>query len=160
LNIRLVNLKTLVAYASKSGTTEQTAQIIAETLRETIGLEVELVNVRKDKTNISQYDNIVIGAGVRAGKVYGEVSDLLKQDFGSKKIAFFVCCGGAGDPAKYDESCNKYLKGVLAKYPNLKTVATETFGGRMKMLGKQLFDNVDPAKIRTWAEKLGSELTK
>jgi menaquinone-dependent protoporphyrinogen IX oxidase len=160
LNIRLVNLKTLVTYASKSGATEQTAIIIAETLKKKCGLEVDLTNLREEKTNILQYDNIVVGAGVRAGKVYGEALDFLKKDFGSKKVAFFVCCGGAGDPAKYNESCSKYLTDVLAKYPNLKTVAKEAFGGRMKMLGKQLFDNVDPEKIRDWAENLGSILTK
>ena len=42
---------------------------------------------------------------------------------------------------------------MLAKYPNLKTIATEAFGGRMKMLGKTLFDNVDPAKVRAWGER-------
>jgi hypothetical protein len=102
----------------------------------------------------------VVGAGVRAGKVYSEALDFLKQDFGNKKIAFLVCCGRAGDPKNYDESCTKYLPNVLAKYPNLKTVATEAFGGRMKMLGKTLFDNVDPAKIRTWTVTLGSKLAE
>jgi hypothetical protein len=43
---------------------------------------------------------------------------------------------------------------VLANYPILKTVATEAFGGRMKLLGKKIFDNFDREKIRLWAEKL------
>jgi menaquinone-dependent protoporphyrinogen oxidase len=151
--------KTLVAYASKSGATEQVAKIVAEVL-EKHGLEVELANLRKGSPNIAQYENVVVGGGVRAGKVYSEALDFLKEDFSNKKVAFFVCCGGAGDPKSYDESCTKYLIDVLAKYPNLKTVASEAFGGRMKMLGKTLFDNVDPAKICTWAENLGSKLAE
>jgi menaquinone-dependent protoporphyrinogen oxidase len=152
--------KTLIAYASKSGATEQAAKIVADVLKERHELEVELANLRKDSPNIAQYENIVVGSGVRANKVYSEALDFLKQDFSNKKVAFFVCCGGAGDPKNYDESCTKYLTNVLAKYPNLKAVATEAFGGRMKMLGKTLFDNVDPAKIRAWAETLGSKLAE
>ena len=152
--------KTLIAYASKSGATEQAAKIVGEVLKEKFGLEVELANLRKDSLNIVKYENVVIGSGVRAGKVYGEALDFLKQDFGNKKVAFFVCCGGAGDPKNYDESCIKYLTDVLANYPNLKTVATEAFGGRMKILGKTIFDNIDPDKIRAWAEILGGKLSK
>ena len=96
--------------------------------------------------------------GVRGGKVYGEALDFLKQDFGNRKVAFFVCCGGAGDPKNYQASCTKYVANVLVKYPNLKTVSTEAFGGRMKLLGKTLFDNVDKDKIRVWAETLQNKL--
>lgn len=52
----------------------------------------------------------------------------------------------------------KYVANVLVKYPNLKTVSTEAFGGRMKLLGKTLFDNVDKDKIRVWAETLQNKL--
>lgn len=101
-----------------------------------------------------EYDNIVVGSGVRVGKVYSEALKFLKQDFEAKKVAFFVCCGDAGDPEKCEEACTKYLTGVLANYPNLKTVSTEAFGGRMKVLGKTVFDKFDPNKIRNWAEKI------
>jgi len=151
---------TLIAYASKSGATEQVAKIIEEVLKEKPGLEVELANLRKGSPDIAQYENVVVGAGVRAGKVYSEALDFLKQDFSNKKVAFFVCCGGAGDPKKYDESCANYVTNVLANYPNLKPVATEAFGGRMKMLGKTLFDNVDPVKVRAWAETLADKLAE
>jgi menaquinone-dependent protoporphyrinogen oxidase len=152
--------KTLVAYASKSGATEQAAQIIVNVLKEKFGLEVDLANLRKDSPNITQYENVVVGAGVRGGKVYSEALAFLKQEFGNRKLAFFVSCGGAGNPKKYEESCDKYLTKVLANYPNVKAIATEAFGGHMKILGKTIFNNVDPAKIRIWAENLGSKLVK
>jgi menaquinone-dependent protoporphyrinogen IX oxidase len=151
--------KTLVAYASKSGATKEAAEVIANALQTKYSFKVDLVDLRKSSPNVAEYSNVVVGAGVRAGKVYGEALDFLNRDFGERKVAFFVCCGGAGDPKKYDESCTKYVTDVLAKYPNLKTVATEAFGGRMTLLGKKVFDNVDPEKIRAWAETLGSKLT-
>ena len=49
---------------------------------------------------------------------------------------------------------------MLAYYPNVKPVATEAFGGRMKILGKLLFDNVDFAKIHAWAEILGKKFAE
>jgi hypothetical protein len=63
-----------------------------------------------------------------------------------------VCCCGAGDPKNYEKSCAKYVNEVLAKYPNVKTVATEAFGGRIKVLGRTLFNNIDAEKIRLWTE--------
>ncbi len=151
--------KTLVAFVSKGGATKEASEIIADILKEKYKFTVDLVDLKKHSPNLEEYDNIVIGAGVRVGKVYGKALKFLKQDFGDRKVAFFVCSGDAGDPEKYEEACTKYIIGVLANYPHVKTVATEAFGGRMKMLGKTMFDKFDPAKIRTWAENLGSKLT-
>ncbi len=123
-------------------------------------MEVDVVNLRKGSPDLAQYKNVVVGAGVRAGRVYGEGLNFLKQDFGSRKVAFFVCCGGAGDPKTYDNSCTKYLTQTLANYPDVKPVATEAFGGRMKILGKTVFDNLDAAKIRGWAETLGKKFAE
>jgi menaquinone-dependent protoporphyrinogen IX oxidase len=149
--------KTRVAFASKGGATKETSEIIADVLKNKFRFDVDLLDLRKSSENIMVYSNIIIGAGVRGRKVYREVLDFLNQDFGQRKLAFFVCCGGAGDPKNYEESCEKYVKEVLAKYPNVKTVATEAFGGRMKMLGRTLFNNIDAEKIRVWAEALGGK---
>jgi menaquinone-dependent protoporphyrinogen oxidase len=146
--------KTLIAYASKGGATKEASEIIAEVLRDKHKFEVDLVNLRKFSPKLGEYDTVVVGAGVRGGKVYGEALRFLEQDFGGKKVAFFVCCGGAGDPNNYDDSCAKYLTEVLANYSSLKTVAAEAFGGRMKLLWKTVFDYFNPDKIREWAEKL------
>ncbi|MGD8543772.1 MAG: flavodoxin domain-containing protein [Candidatus Bathyarchaeota archaeon] len=151
--------KTLVAFASKGGATKEASEIIADALKEKHKFTVDLVNLKKKSPNLEEYDNIVIGSGVRNGKVYDKALKFLKQDFGDRKIAFFVCSGDAGDPNKYEEAYTKYITDVLANYPNIRTVAAEAFGGRMKMLWKTVFNNFDPAKIRAWAEKLGSKLT-
>ena len=150
--------RTLVAYASKGGATRETSELIAEVLRDKFKFEIDLLDLRKGSGKILDYQNVIVGAGVRGGKIYGEALDFLNQDFGDRRVAFFVCCGGAGDPKNYEESCTKYVTEVLAKYPKVKAVATEAFGGRMKMLGKTLFDNVDVGKIRVWAEALGNKL--
>jgi menaquinone-dependent protoporphyrinogen IX oxidase len=65
--------KTLVAFETKSGATEEYTRRIAEVLGSKFQLEVDLVNLKKqDAKDWSQYQNIVIGGGVRADKVYGK----------------------------------------------------------------------------------------
>ena len=89
----LIN-KTLIAYASKGGATEEAAKIIADGLKSKYDLDVDVVNLRKDKkklSNLDQYTNVVVGSGIRQGKGYNEALDFLKQDFGDKRVAFFVC---------------------------------------------------------------------
>ena len=41
--------KTLIAYASKGGATEEAAKIIADRLKSKYDLDVNIVNLRKDK---------------------------------------------------------------------------------------------------------------
>jgi len=151
--------KTLVAYATKSGVTGESANIIAEVLREKYGFDVEVLNLKEQpKPDFSQYDNIFIGSGIRMGRWYGKAEDLLKNDFEGKKVVIFLSACSAGDPKSHDEAVTKYLDNVLAKYPHLKPVAMGAFGGRMKMFGKVKADTCDPEKVRSWAEEVGRML--
>lgn len=155
--------KTLVAYMSKGGASKEAAKIIADVLKSKHKLDVEVADLKKDKKkllNLDQYSHVVVGAGVRSGKVYDEALNFLKRDFCDKKLAFFTCSGDGGSPEKYEEAYKKYVTDVLADYTNLKTVSTEAFGGRQKMLGRTVFDNFNPDKIFLWAEKLANKLTE
>lgn len=152
--------KTLVAFESKSGATEESARKIADVLRSKFKLEVDLVNLKKQEiSDYSEYQNIVIGGGVRAGKVYSKALKCLENDFSGKKVAFFVSSGDAGDPEKYQQAKEEYVDNVLANYPNVKLVATEAFGGRMKILWKTISDTTNLAKVETWAEELGKKFS-
>lgn len=147
--------KTLIVYESKSGATEESARKIAEVLRSKFQLEVDLVNLKKQNMpDCSQYSNIVIGGGVRAGKVYSKALKCLENDFNQKKVAFFVSSGDAGDPEKYQKAKSEYVDNVLDNYPNVKPVATEAFGGKMKVLWKT-WDYTNLTKVESWAEELG-----
>jgi menaquinone-dependent protoporphyrinogen oxidase len=151
-------MKTLIAYESKGGATEASAQKIAETLRNKYSLEVDLVDLKEQRVpDLSQYQNIVLGGGVRAGKVYSKTLQFLERDMGGKKVAFFVSSGQAGDPKGHGDAKAKFVEGTLANYPNVKPISTEAFGGKMKILGKTIFNNIDLAKVEAWAEELGKK---
>jgi len=153
--------KTLIAYETKGGATEESARKIAEVLRSKFQLEVDLVDLKEQKApDCAQYQNIVIGGGVRAGKVYSKALKCLENDYRGKKAAFFVSSGNAGDPEKYQQAKVKFVENVLANYPNVKPVSTEAFGGRRKILGKTVFDNLDIAKVEAWADELGKKFAE
>ena len=157
---RMTQNRTLIAYETKGGATEESARKIADVLRSKYQLEVDLVDLKKQNiSDCSQYHNIVIGGGVRGGKVYHKALKCLENDFSGKKVAFFVSSGDAGDPEKYQQAKIKYVENVLANYPNVKPVATEAFGGRMKILGRTVWDNTDLARVEAWAEELGNKFS-
>jgi len=153
--------KTLVAYESKGGATEEASKKIADTLRSKYQLDVDLVDLGVEKIpDCTQYRNVVVGGGVRAGKVYGKTLKCLETDFSGRQVAFFICAGGAGDAKTYEKSKAQYAEQTIAKYPKIVPVGVEAFGGRMTILGKKVIDNLDLAKVEAWAELLGQKFTQ
>lgn len=148
--------KTLIVYVSKSGVTEENAKIISNILNSNYGFEVDLINLKENsKPDLSQYDNIIIGSGIRMARWYGKANKFLKNDFKDKKVAIFLSSGTAGDPETYQEAIIKYIDKKLTKNPHIKPVLTEAFGGRYSN-----FDYTDPEKVKTWAKQLGKKLSE
>ncbi len=153
--------KTLIAYETKGGATGESARKIAEILRSKYGLEVDLVDLKKQKpASLEQYRNVVIGGGVRAGKVYEKALKFLENDLSGKRVAFFVSSAEAGTPGSYEKAKAKFVESELANHPKIVPVSTEAFGGRIKILGKTVTDNRDMAKVEAWAEELGAKFTQ
>jgi menaquinone-dependent protoporphyrinogen oxidase len=155
--------KTLIAYETKAGATEEVARKIADVLRSKYQLEVDLVDLKEQNTpDLTQYRNVVVGAGVRGGRVYSNALKFLKNDFNGKKVAFFVSSSWAGTPKQdsYEAAKAKFVENTLTKYPNINAVSTEAFGGRIRYFRKTMLDNTNPAKVEAWAEELGKKFTQ
>jgi len=152
--------KTLTAFATKGGVTEEAACVIANVIRQKYSFEVDVVNLRKNPSpNLTQYKNTFIGSGVRMGRWYKQALKFLENNFEDKNVVIFLSSCEAGDPKSHEQAITKYIKNVLEKYPHVKPVAVEAFGGRMKMLGKTIKDNCDMEKVRAWVEEVGKKLT-
>lgn len=151
--------KTLVVYVTKGGATREAAELVAETLREKSGLEVDVVDLKKQKhPDLSSYSNVVVGGGVRMGGVYGEAVEFMKQDFTGKCIAAFICAALSKNSAKQENLAERYITQGFASKTNL--VSREAFGGCIKIFGKTVADGRDPEKIQAWAEELGKKFTE
>ena len=147
--------RTLIAYATHGGTTEDYAKAIASVLTEEVKMHVELVNLRKDHNpNLMLYRNVIVGMGIRRFKIYKEGAKFLeKTDFGDRKVVIFV---SALMPR--DHVIEKYIDKIIQKNPKLKPIAVEVLGGRMKVLGRAISDKTDIEKSKTWAREIVEQL--
>jgi menaquinone-dependent protoporphyrinogen oxidase len=86
-------MKTLIIYGTRYGATAETSEEIARVLREE-GFDVKVANAKKEKIeDISEYELVIVGSGMRMGKWTGEADDFLKnfrKELDQKKLAIFV----------------------------------------------------------------------
>lgn len=154
--------KTLIVYETKLGASKGAATKIAEVLQVKFGLEVDVVNLKNENElpSMERYGNVVVGAGVRGGRIYGKALKFLKNDLSNKNVAFFVCCSWAGTPGSYENAKKKFIDKTVVKYPNIRFVSAEAFGGCIRYFGKTMLDNTDLGKVEAWAEELGKKFTQ
>ncbi len=148
--------KTLVAYFSKGGASGMYAQIVAEVLG-SHGHSVDLVNLeQRGKPDLTGYDNVVVGTGVRIGRVYRKGRKFLRrEELGGKRLAIFLSSGIAVDDAA--QSKEKFLTPLLRKY-ELAPLMCDALPGKIPGPGGKLEDKTDSQRARSWAEELASKL--
>ena len=91
--------RTLIAYASRAGSTAEVAETIGEVLRER-GLDVDVRSVR-DVTDIAQYDALVLGSAIWAGKPLPELLKFMagqRDALAGVPVAYFILCEMLRDP--------------------------------------------------------------
>jgi menaquinone-dependent protoporphyrinogen oxidase len=127
----------LVTYASRYGSTQEVAEAVAATLREH-GLEVDLQPMRTVQT-LEGYGAVVLGAPLYIGHWHKDAKNFLAQHREAllqRPVAMFTL-GPTQPDEKEWEGVRTQLDQELARYPWLKPVALELFGGKY-----------DPAKLR------------
>jgi menaquinone-dependent protoporphyrinogen IX oxidase len=130
-------MKTLIAFCTRYGATESTCEEIANTLRDS-GFDVRVVNTKKEKVkDISEYDLILIGAGMQMMRWCKESEKFLEkfqEDLRTKKTAIFVSSGSRavlkydGKKEEMENEWQKHLVDKAEKY-SLNPVALGMFGG-------------------------------
>ncbi|DAC72925.1 MAG TPA: hypothetical protein DSN98_02890 [Thermoplasmata archaeon] len=150
--------KTLVAYFSKGGASEEYAKVIAETLTAN-GLAVEIRNLANDIPDITAFDTVVLGTGVRMGMVYRRWRKVLKQKaLRDKRLFLFLSSGTAiEDP---NRAVEKFLRPVVDKY-GLKPASLISFPGKTpekwaKLDGQK--ETMKPETANAWAQMIASQI--
>ena len=168
-------MKTLIAYATRYGSTTRTAELLAEVLGKAGANDVTVMDARKvGRAKLADYDAFIVGSSIAMGRWKGSAKKLLPRLASTgKPVAVFVTAGGVlsgrepgSDPAapvtkpleqRESEAIERYLR-PAAEAAGLKPVAEAAFGGRMAMFGKEQFNNWDGERIKAWGESLASKL--
>jgi menaquinone-dependent protoporphyrinogen IX oxidase len=149
-----MNSKTLVAYFTKGGASEEYAKIIAETLTEN-RLVVEICNLAQDIPEVAAFDTVVLGTGVRMFRVYRPWKKVLKQKALSDKHLFMFLSSGTAIEEP-DKAVEKFLHPLVEKY-NLKPTSLVSFPGKIpekwaKLDGQK--ETMTPEKAKAWAQEI------
>lgn len=124
-------MKTLIIYASKTGTTEKCAKNIESKLEDAI-----TVNIHDKNEDITKYDLIIIGTPIRMGMIDKNMKKFLssnKEYLKSKNTAYFICCG-------FNENWKKYYEQNISKDLLQKAIIYDTFGGELDIEKQKSFD--------------------
>lgn len=124
-------MKTLIIYASKTGTTEECAKKIHSQLKNS-----KIINIAKQKEDINKYDLIVVGSPIRMGMIDKKIKSFLNSNIEilkSKKAAYFICCG-------FNENWKNYYEQNIPKDLLDSAIIYDTFGGIMDMQKQKGFD--------------------
>ena len=166
----------LIAYATKYGSTQDVAEKIAATLREG-GLAVDLKPVKQVKT-LDGYRAVVVGAPLYIGSWLKDAQRFLtQQQIALEKLPVAIFSLGPTRAGEDVADVRASLDVQVSKYPWLKPVAVELFGGKYDpaklrfpdtllaalpaspLHGVPASDIRDWAAIRAWANTLPEKLT-
>ncbi len=125
-------MKTLIVYASKTGTTEKCAGIIGQKLK-----DATIINLSaRQNEDVNKYDKIIIGTPIRMGMIHKKVKEFINKNveiLKNKKVAYFICCGFA-------ENYKQYFEQNISKELLENAITYDTFGGEMILEKQKGFD--------------------
>ena len=120
----------LVAWATRSGSTEELARFIAEALREH-GLTVDVEPIGKVRS-IEPYGALVVAAALYIGRLHRDARRFLKaQREGLMRVPVALFVPGPMQKSEKDfAGSRKQLENELARFPWLVPVAHHVVGGK------------------------------
>lgn len=105
-------MKTLIAYATNHGCTQKAAL----ELKDLFGGKTQLVNLKETpKPDIKDFDRIIIGGSIHAGRIQRNVKQFCEnnfKEFKDKEIGLFICCMEKGEKAsiQFNDAFPKLLR--------------------------------------------------
>jgi len=142
---------TLIAYATRGGTTEEYAQAISSVLRNEFNMQPDIINLKNTRNpDVTQYHNIIVGAGIRMFRMHKEGAQFLeKTNFREKNVGIFL-----SSLMPRDEAITRYINPLRQKNTTLQPIAVEVFGGRMRIFGRTSQDETNIEKAEEWTRSL------
>lgn len=126
-------MKILIAYSSKSGTTKECAEMLAQKLASN---DVTLASLEDCSPDVTGFDIAIIGGYVRMGKLSKSVRNYITANetvLDATMHAFFLCCG-------LPESTEYYFEKAIPKKLLDSSISNTCFGGDLRVNKQKGFD--------------------
>jgi len=157
-------MKTLITYASKTGTTKKAAALLAEKLG------ADVFDLSGGVPDLAAYETVVVGGSIRMGTLHSSAKRFLNESLDAlkaKRYALFVC--GCSPP---DDG---FFQNAFGSDALTDAVAVASFGGEMDMekqkgadklivkmiqkteIGKNMRTGLDEAEIKKFATALSKK---
>ena len=128
-------MNTLILFSSKYGATEKCAELISKDLQG----KVDLLNLKsKLLGDISSYDMILLGGGIYAGRIQGELKKFVEgneESLMNKNIGLFLCC-----KEEQQEKVSQYMKENFPDWMVEKAVIKEHLGYELNLDRMNFFE--------------------
>lgn len=114
-------MSTIIIYVSKSGATKRCAETLAKNISGSV-----LCDIQKDTPQIDDFDTVIIGSGIRMGKIYKPMDRFIKKNLSlliSKSTAIFLC-------NYYSETFLKAIENNIPKELSESVICIESLGGK------------------------------
>lgn len=133
--------KTIIAYASKHGGTEECAKVLAaKTNSETV-----LYNLKEKKQiDLTTYDKVIIGGSIYAGRIQKEVSEFCaknQNELKGKKLGLFICGMSEGEESK------KLITSSFPKELLSEALTIDNFGGKFDFSKMNFMEKIIVKKV-------------
>lgn len=140
--------KILIAYASKSGTAQEAAEEIASRLPGST-----LINLSRQKPNLSDYDAVILGSGVRIGAPLKDMKNFVDahvDELAEMPAAYFIT-------NSFVDEADEILEKAIPEKLRAKARFVGTVGGRLDIDSLKGFDKAI-AKVVSKAVKEGQQI--
>ncbi len=114
-------MRTLILYTTKSGAAGECASMLAENLK-----KCPTYNLECDIPDLSSFDTIILGTGVRMGKIYKPALNFIRQNLDlllTKTIAIYFC---NAYPDTFQKAIEKNIPTELIQH----AICMKSFGGK------------------------------
>ncbi len=115
-------MKTVIGYATKTGTTKKAAEMLAKQIEGAV-----LCDLEKETPSLDEYDCIIIGGSIRMGQLHKAAKKYITNNqtqLLEKKCAFFICNG-------FPEQATTFLVQNFGQELLSHSICASTFGGEM-----------------------------
>lgn len=126
-------MKTLIAYASRTGASEKCARMLAERIPDST-----LCDLCREKPDPNAYEQVIVGGGVRMGALHVDARQYLdgcKPVLLKKRLGLYLCAGFA-------EKAGEIFANNVDPELRAHAVACECFGGEIDMSKLRGFDRL------------------